>query len=317
MVKTGEWDVQHRLSCLYMAKHRVTLADGDIIAEILRGFGTEIIERQRGIKKLRCGKDAFRLEQRHHRPRKTPKFVGCQNPLAASKHIQKSYGRCFLPGVVGQGEQLESAEIPSAQGCLNILFIQLGGQIPGGIDVILPLFMDTALLCQLAHCLKIDGPHGAGIVRNAIRVGVDAVLTDLKRNNRDRCVGYGIGVVQCSIFRSAILTVLDTHRVTGSPERAEIILTGEKRVVKIGGEGVQPARVNGFDGGRDLLQQGKITQIFVPVGEKQKGWVVAVGAGNVQSFLQEIAAVSRVVTDLRHMYIAVEPKRHLNAEVEP
>ena len=111
--------------------------------------------------------------------------------------------------------------------------------------------------------------------------------------------------------------MLDTHRVTGSPERAEIILTGEKRVVKIGGEGVQPARVNGFDGGRDLLQQGEIAQVFIAVGEKQKGWVVAVGAGNVQSFLQEIAAVSRVVTDLRHMYIAVEPKWHLNAEVEP
>ena len=44
MVKTGERDVQHRLSCLYMAKHRVTLADGDIIAEILRGFWTEIVE---------------------------------------------------------------------------------------------------------------------------------------------------------------------------------------------------------------------------------------------------------------------------------
>ena len=62
--------------------------------------------------------------------------------------------------------------------------------------------------------------------------------------------------------------MLDTHRVTGSPERAEIILTGEKRVVKIGGEGVQPARVNGLDGGCDLIQQGKITQIFVPVGEE-------------------------------------------------
>ena len=88
-------------------------------------------------------------------------------------------------------------------------------------------------------------------------------------------------------------------------------------MVKIGGEGVQPARVNGLDGGCNLLQQGEIAQVFIAVGEKQKGWVVAVGAGNVQSFLQEIAAVSRVVTDLRHMYIAVEPKWHLNAEVEP
>ena len=88
-------------------------------------------------------------------------------------------------------------------------------------------------------------------------------------------------------------------------------------MVKIGGEGVQPARVNGFDGGRDLLQQGEIAQVFIAVGEKQKGRMVAVGAGNRQRLLQEIAAVGRVVTDLRHMYVAVEPKRHLDAEVEP
>ena len=45
--------------------------------------------------------------------------------------------------------------------------------------------------------------------------------------------------------------------------------------------------------------------------------MIAVGAGNRQRLLQEIAAVGRVVADLRHMYIAVEPKRHLDAEVEP
>ena len=173
------------------------------------------------------------------------------------------------------------------------------------------------LLHQRADGLKINGAHGTGIVINYVCVRVDAVLADLKREDRDGCVGHGVGIVQCGVGSGTVLTVLDAHGMPIRGKGAEIIFAGQNWMIEVRGQRVQAAGVNGLDSSGDFLQNREISQIFIAVGEKQKRWMASIGARNVQRLLQKVAAVGGVVANLRHMYIMVEPKRHLDAEVKP